>query len=67
MKNPAQFIVMQERAAGNGETGTAWTEAGTFPPTATLAEVWAWAWSRDGGTGRTMIRPDESPTDRGSA
>ena len=58
MKSPTQFIVMQERSAGNAETGNAWTEAATFPPTATLAEVWAWALLRDGRTGRTLLRPD---------
>lgn len=58
MKAPTQFVILQERAAGNAEVGTAWTDAATFPPTATLAEVWEWARLRDGDTGRTMIRPD---------
>lgn len=61
MKEPKQFVVVQERAAGNAETGTAWPETGVFPPTATLADVWAWAQSYDAGTGRTIIRPDRGP------
>ena len=58
MADPTQFIVLQERAAGNESVGTMWTDAASFPPTATLAEVWKWATPRDGLTGRTTIRPD---------
>lgn len=56
MTPPTQFVVMQECSAGNAEIGEMWTAAGTFPPTATLAEVWKWANSQ--GSGRTMLRPD---------
>lgn len=56
----AKFVVLQERSAGNETVGNAWTEAAVFPPTTTLAEVWAWAVKRGGKTGRTMIRPDEN-------
>lgn len=56
----AKFVVLQERSAGNETVGNAWTDVATFPPTATLAEVWAWAHERGGKTGRTMIRPDEN-------
>ena len=62
-KAPTQFIVLQERSAGNETVGNAWTDAATFPPTATLAEVWAWAQSREALTGRTMIRPDLAPVE----
>ena len=58
MKPPEQFIILQERAAGNVSVGTAWTDARTFPPTATLAEVWEWARVLGADDGRTMIRPD---------
>ncbi len=55
-----QFVVLQERSNGNESVGDMWTEARVFPPTATLAEVFAWV--RGGGSwnvaGRTMIRPD---------
>ncbi len=61
MKAPSQFIVIQERAAGNAEVGTAWSDAASFPPTATLAEVWEWARLRGGHEGRTMLRPDCAP------
>jgi len=55
-----KFVVLQERSAGNETVGNAWTDAATFPPTATLAEVWEWAAARGGKTARTMIRPDEN-------
>lgn len=56
----AKFVILQERSAGNETVGNAWTDTAVFPPTATLAEVWAWAADRGGKTGRTMIRPDEN-------
>lgn len=58
MKTPKQFVILQERSAGNETVGNAWTDTATFPPTATLAEVWEWARLRDAMTGRTMLRPD---------
>jgi len=58
MNNPTQFIIVQERAEGNAEVGTSWPECATFPPTATLAEVWEWALIRGGMTGSTILRPD---------
>lgn len=70
MKAPTQFVVMQECSAGNSQVGDMWVEAGTFPPTAMLAEVWAWASSRqpNSGCGRTMLRPDANiPLDSGKA
>jgi hypothetical protein len=57
---PKQFVVLQERSTGNETVGNAWTETATFPPTATLADVWRWAHDVGAPTGRTMIRPDQS-------
>lgn len=57
MKIPNQFVCLQERAEGNSEVGQMWVQASTFPPTATLAEVWDWARQ---SMGRLMIRPDDA-------
>ena len=56
---PVQYIVLQERSAGNESVGSEWIEAGSFPPTATLEQVYQWAFSHtQGSKGRLMITPD---------
>ncbi len=57
---PTQFVILQERSAGNSEVGDMWTDAHTFPPEATLQEVWDRISPYGDITGRTMIRPDNS-------
>lgn len=64
-KEPPQFIVIEECSAGNESVGSEWLETATFPPTATLADVWAWSLKLTGGGGRLMIRPDIA-TDMGA-
>lgn len=55
-----RFIVMHDCAEGNGTVGTQWVEAKTFPPTATLDEVWAWRMSiRGNGSTRITLEHDE--------
>jgi len=61
---PSQFVILQERSAGNSEVGDMWTDTRTFPPEATLAEVWAVIAPYGNISGRTMIRPDESAEKR---
>jgi hypothetical protein len=57
---PTQFVVIQECSNGNESVGDMWLDTRTFPPTATLAEVWAAIAPGGNASGRTMLRPDES-------
>lgn len=61
MNAPTQFVVMVERSAGNESVGSEWIDTGSFPPTATLAEVWAWQQGRSGSPGRVMLNEDRGP------
>lgn len=60
------FVAVLECANGNGVVGSMWVETAIFPPTATVAEVHAWAKSKPSG-GRLIItvasdpKPEEMP------
>lgn len=62
---PTMFVAVHERASGNESVGTEWLETRSFPPTATIAEVYVWAWEkRRHLDGRLMICADEATTPR---
>lgn len=58
MDKPEQYIVVQELSIGNAEVGSMWVDAASFPPTATLEEVFLWARERPGAKGRLMLTED---------
>ncbi len=58
-----RFVVMAERSSGNESVGDMWIETATFPPDATLAEIWTWAKIKARASGRIMINRDWNVTD----
>ncbi len=59
LHNPRRFIAVQECSGGNESVGDMWLRAATFPPDATLADIWAW--SRAGiNSGRLIVQPDDN-------
>lgn len=68
-----EYVVMWERAVGNGEVGSMWTETAVFPETAMLSEIETWIAKKRygcapestvlGADGRVTIQIAQRPND----
>ena len=69
-----EFVVMQEKAAGNASVGEEWIDTAIFPETATLADIAAWTWGAPNiedtretiKGGRVMIQIAQRPLEKDS-